>query len=247
MENDIRSFTKEMENYYLQIQKINNDFSLTNIQIEECRDSLQKEFESQGIKYRFQGDSDNVKNSNICFNPTSWYVNDVGIIQDIRSKGALPFSLTIEDNIFINYDPRRLGKIDFYERQKLNNNEFLNFRKGSEYRFIGKIIYCNYYYFAKPKAKFTFCIEGDSTQSKKCFIATACYESSDAQEVIVLRQYRDDILLKTFIGKVFVKFYYFFSPFFAMLISKSELLKNSVLKYFLQPLVTKLKKQQKER
>jgi hypothetical protein len=59
-----------------------------------------------------------------------------------------------------------------------------------------------------------------------CFIATACYGNYDAPEVLVLRQYRDDKLLKTFFGKVFVKFYYSVSPFFATLISKSDTLKN---------------------
>jgi hypothetical protein len=75
-----------------------------------------------------------------------------------------------------------------------------------------------------------------------CFIATVCYGSYVAPEVLVLRQYRDSKLLKTYFGKVFVKFYYFVSPFFAMLISKSDLLKNLVRRYFLKPIVTKLQR-----
>ena len=76
-----------------------------------------------------------------------------------------------------------------------------------------------------------------------CFVATACYGDYDAPEVMVLRHFRDDKLLKTFSGKVFVRFYYSVSPFFATLISKSDLLKKSVRKYFLQPIINKLQKQ----
>ncbi|GEM_PF-2615043 len=78
-----------------------------------------------------------------------------------------------------------------------------------------------------------------------CFIATACYGNYDAPEVLVLRQFRDDKLLKTLFGKVFVRVYYSVSPFFAKLISKSDLLKTSVRQYVLEPLVTKFQRQNK--
>lgn len=47
-----------------------------------------------------------------------------------------------------------------------------------------------------------------------CYIATAIYGSYDAVQVIVLRRYRDDVLLKSFFGRVFVRLYYWISPFF---------------------------------
>lgn len=75
-----------------------------------------------------------------------------------------------------------------------------------------------------------------------CFVATACYGDYDAPEVLVLRQFRDETLLQTFFGKVFVKFYYSVSPFFASLITKSELLKKSMRQYLLEPIVSKLKR-----
>ena len=80
---------------------------------------------------------------------------------------------------------------------------------------------------------------------RKCFIATACYGNYDASEVLVLRQFRDDKLLKTLLGKLFVKIYYFISPFFAELITKSVLLKQLVRKYFLEPIVSRLRRQDK--
>lgn len=75
-----------------------------------------------------------------------------------------------------------------------------------------------------------------------CFIATACYGNYNSTEVLVLRKFRDETLLKTFFGKIFVSFYYLISPFFAKLISKSDLLKKYTRKFFLDPIVAALKK-----
>ncbi len=82
-----------------------------------------------------------------------------------------------------------------------------------------------------------------AASSGKCFVATACYGDYNAPEVMVLRQFRDEKLLKTFLGKLFVEFYYSTSPFFATLISKSALLNKLVRQYFLQPIINKLQKQ----
>lgn len=50
-------------------------------------------------------------------------------------------------------------------------------------------------------------------QTQGCFIATAVYGSYDCPEVLVLRRFRDEVLLKNLIGKSFVKFYYKIGPF----------------------------------
>ena len=83
-------------------------------------------------------------------------------------------------------------------------------------------------------------------KSSQCFIATAAYGNYEAPEVLVLRQFRDEKLLKTLSGRAFVKLYYSVSPFFATIISKSELLKKSVRQYFLEPIVNKLQRQMKD-
>jgi len=75
-----------------------------------------------------------------------------------------------------------------------------------------------------------------------CFIATACYGDYGSEEVLILRQFRDEKLLKTFLGKAFVQFYYSVSPFFTTVISKSDLLKKIVRQYLLEPIVTKLQR-----
>lgn len=91
----------------------------------------------------------------------------------------------------------------------------------------------------KPKAY----SQTSKNQSKSgCFVATACYGDYNATEVLVLRSYRDNVLLNTFLGKIAVKLYYFISPPIAKLLEKSELLKGFVRNNILAPIVLRLKR-----
>lgn len=72
--------------------------------------------------------------------------------------------------------------------------------------------------------------------SSACFIATAAYGSPLAQEVMVLRLWRDEALLPTTLGKLFVRIYYYFSPPLARLISRHPKLKQAA-RWGLTPLV----------
>jgi hypothetical protein len=74
-----------------------------------------------------------------------------------------------------------------------------------------------------------------------CFVATACYGSYDAPEVVVLRHYRDNTLLQTDLGRLFVKFYYRVSPYIAAKIATSDSAKNAIRKYILSPIVRKIR------
>lgn len=81
-------------------------------------------------------------------------------------------------------------------------------------------------------------IHRDSKSTKSgCFIATAVYETEDAPEVWLLRRFRDEVLLMHNIGKKAVSYYYQFSPYVAMLISKSEFAKTIIRTLFLKPLI----------
>lgn len=65
----------------------------------------------------------------------------------------------------------------------------------------------------------------DKKKSSGCFIATAVYGSSYVDEVMVLRDFRDNWLLKYSLGNAFVKFYYWISPPIANQIAKSNYLR----------------------
>lgn len=78
------------------------------------------------------------------------------------------------------------------------------------------------------------------TKLEGCFIATVCYDGYNTPEVIRFRYFRDDILLKTFFGKVFVKVYYLFSPRLSKVISKSDKLKRVVKKCILDRVLKRI-------
>ena len=70
-----------------------------------------------------------------------------------------------------------------------------------------------------------------------CFIATACYDSYDAPEVHLLRQFRDNVLLRYAAGRLFVGLYYTVSPPAARLIARSNAQKTWVRFLFIAPIV----------
>jgi len=61
-----------------------------------------------------------------------------------------------------------------------------------------------------------------------CFIATAAFGTPLAQELNVLRNYRDRTLLKTALGKALVKCYYKVSPPLAEIIKTTEAMRKPV-------------------
>jgi tetratricopeptide (TPR) repeat protein len=70
-------------------------------------------------------------------------------------------------------------------------------------------------------------IEVDTSEKKRgCFIATAVYGSPYAPAVVLLKDFRDNVLQRIFFGKMFIWIYYHLSPFFTIAIRKSELLKK---------------------
>lgn len=81
---------------------------------------------------------------------------------------------------------------------------------------------------------------GSSSNSGHCYIATAVYGSYDCPEVWVLRRFRDEKLLQSFCGRLFVKCYYAFSPSLVALFSEKKWFCNLV-RNFLDRIVIKLK------
>ena len=78
-----------------------------------------------------------------------------------------------------------------------------------------------------------------------CFIATACYGDYSAPEVLVLRTFRDEQLMTSVLGRVFVHFYYVVSPFFARQLDRSDMAKRLLRKHLLNAMVSRLSKKRK--
>jgi hypothetical protein len=75
----------------------------------------------------------------------------------------------------------------------------------------------------------------------KCFIATAVYGTPAAQEIDILREFRDQVLLDNMLGTKLVHFYYRTSPPIAKIISEHSLLRAPVRELFVNPVVMVLK------
>jgi hypothetical protein len=70
-----------------------------------------------------------------------------------------------------------------------------------------------------------------------CFIATAAYGSPAAEQIDVLREFRDVVLLKSTMGSQFVALYYQLSPPIADFIPRSDLLRTTVRELLVDPIV----------
>jgi hypothetical protein len=73
-----------------------------------------------------------------------------------------------------------------------------------------------------------------------CFIATAAYGTEAAAELNILRDFRDQVLLKNPLGSRFVETYYRVSPPIADFIAKNDVLRAIVRELFIDPVVNLL-------
>jgi hypothetical protein len=73
-----------------------------------------------------------------------------------------------------------------------------------------------------------------------CFIATAAYGTETATELNVLRDFRDQVLLKNTLGSRFVDAYYRVSPPIADFIAKNDFLRAVVRELLIDPVVNLL-------
>ena len=82
----------------------------------------------------------------------------------------------------------------------------------------------------------------ESEEKNGCYIATCVYGSYDCSEVWILRRFRDFFLRKSFLGRLFIRFYYFVSPKIVELFGEKSLFKRinkGILDRFVQDLKSK--------
>jgi hypothetical protein len=78
---------------------------------------------------------------------------------------------------------------------------------------------------------------GHPTEKGICFIATAAYGTDTAQEIDILREFRDEVLLPNRLGASVVSLYYQVSPPIANFISQHGVLRTAVRVGFVDPIV----------
>jgi RNA polymerase subunit RPABC4/transcription elongation factor Spt4 len=81
------------------------------------------------------------------------------------------------------------------------------------------------------------CLSPIEDKKAGCFIATACYGSYCAPEVMILRRFRDNVLCKINIGRAGIACYYLVSPPLAKRIAKSEFLKLCIRRFVIMPII----------
>jgi tetratricopeptide (TPR) repeat protein len=77
-------------------------------------------------------------------------------------------------------------------------------------------------------------------QTSACFIATAAYGTPYDSKIDVLRNWRDDSLKSSILGRMFIRNYYFFSPPIASIVAKSTALRG-IVRLILSPIIHLLK------
>lgn len=81
-----------------------------------------------------------------------------------------------------------------------------------------------------------------TSSSGGCYVATMAYGSYDAPQVLVLRWYRDNILQKSGLGRLFIRIYYYLSPKAVRHLEHYKTI-NSIIRKLLDTQVSWVKKQ----
>jgi len=81
----------------------------------------------------------------------------------------------------------------------------------------------------------------NSTNKRGCFIATAVYGSQDVRRVQQFYKFRDEVLAKSFSGRLFIRFYYLVSPSLAKWINNKPSIKSFVRKNILDKMLNRFR------
>lgn len=76
-----------------------------------------------------------------------------------------------------------------------------------------------------------------NSKAKGCYIATMAYGNYEHPKVKILRKFRDEILQNHFLGRIFIKFYYFISP-NLVIVLKNHTKINAIIRKILDKFIT---------
>ena len=88
----------------------------------------------------------------------------------------------------------------------------------------------------EEKADFSGIYDHNFKKNSGCFVATIVFEGANTPEVKILRNFRDKILIKLFLGQKFVNWYYKIGPVLALKINSHGQFKR-VVRLALNPIV----------
>lgn len=77
--------------------------------------------------------------------------------------------------------------------------------------------------------------------SSNCYIATVCYGNINAHEVDELRRFRDNHLSQNKCGKLFIRYYYRYSPKIAETLKNKKIINSIIKRLILNPFVRVIK------
>lgn len=103
-----------------------------------------------------------------------------------------------------------------------------------------KVFICDDCFFKATGGNVPYHQMAKSTRSG-CFIATAVYGYDSHPSVMLLREYRDNVLMKNFLGKMFINFYYLISPPIAKILSNNRALSVFIKRTILEPIIGLIK------
>lgn len=106
---------------------------------------------------------------------------------------------------------------------------------------IGKFSYKPSYPSSNDSSYSTHYSNSNSKKGEGCYIATMAYGDYGHPQVMVLRQYRDNVLKKNIVGRLFVSFYYKVSPILVHMLS-GQMRTNNYIRQRLDKLVYRVHK-----
>ena len=105
-----------------------------------------------------------------------------------------------------------LGGKKTYDKLKFFLDRFVTFSRGMPFQHVSGELIRKYLVNGNPRHRKEFKDAHIKLGGGKCFLATAVEEHLEPATLPELRRYRDEVLLRNFAGRIFVKIYYGVGP-----------------------------------